>query len=318
MKNKLIVFLLLVLVAAVAADAAVIKVKVATANVRAKPDLMAPVVTRAAQGALFEVQGKTGSWFEISVVDNAGNIVTGYINADVVEEIGGGAPAQPAPRTSQPTPQPQPAAIQTGGSGYAAPAGAGGFVISAGVAMTNISFDTDTQKALDDGKVSKKMRFGFQFGVSYELPLAQNISIVPGMYFSTMGTKLSATVNNATVTDSMSFSTIIIPIDIKFSFGGPFLSAGPYFGYILSGKYIPQEGEETDLYKADEEGIVYYTRIHFGFQIGAGFEANMGNMGLFAKLGYQLGLSNILKITDTADKASYKHNAILFVFGVKI
>ncbi len=94
MRNKAVFVLILLLAAAVAADAAVVKVKTAVADVRSKPDRAAPVIARVSQGSMFEVASQTGAWFEVSVSDRTGKLLSGYISADAVEVIGGAsAPA---------------------------------------------------------------------------------------------------------------------------------------------------------------------------------------------------------------------------------
>lgn len=129
MKKRLFVICILLLIAAVAADAAVIKVKVSIANVRSKPDLAAAVVSRVSQGAMFEVVRKVGTWYEVSVADSAGKLVPGFLNADSVEEIGGAA----APARSS-APAARPAATRAGAAGMR-------FDFSLGGGLGNINGD---------------------------------------------------------------------------------------------------------------------------------------------------------------------------------
>jgi len=302
--------IVLLLAVAVIAEAAVIKVKVQTANVRQKPDVTSAVLSRVSMGAMFESSKKVGNFYEISVTDNSGNLVTGYISTDVCEEVGAAptAPVTPA-QVQRPQVAPKP------------PAGtkkAGGLFIGAGLAMTNFTYDADTKKFFDDYGITTKMKLGFQVGVGYELPLSQNIAIVPALFYSTMGQKLSATSDNTTFTDSYSWSSLIIPVDVKLSFNGPFVTAGPYLGYILTAKYVPQEGETTDMLAADPDGNVFVQRFHFGISIGAGIELDMSGMGLVVKAGYQLGLSKLNKAYDSTDTSSIKHSAITILAAIKL
>jgi hypothetical protein len=305
MKKRTILACVLLLVAVIAADAAVVKVKVATANVRAKPDLMAPVISRASQGALFEVQRKTGGWYEIQVVDNAGNIVTGYINQDVVEEVGGGAaPAKPA---LAPAPAAaQPAQVSTGYAPPPSAAAAGGFIFGAGPVFSNLAYDSETQKVLDDYGISKKMKLGFQVGASYEMPLGGGLSLMPGVYFSTGGTVFSA----EGTTSKVALSNIMIPVEIKLNLGeGPFIAAGPYAGFMIAAKSIDEAGKSEDLTDIN--------KVHFGLTLGAGYELKMGGNALVIKLAYQLGLSNLAKLAE-GETGSMKHNAIAVLIGLKL
>lgn len=105
MKKRIVFACLLLFAAALVADAAIIKVKVSLANVRSKPDIASPVITRVAQGAQFDSAKKLAGWYEISVADNSGKLVTGYISADLVEEIADAAVSKP-PAKSEPKTEP--------------------------------------------------------------------------------------------------------------------------------------------------------------------------------------------------------------------
>ena len=301
MKKTFAVALVLLLVAVIAVDAAVIKVKVATANVRAKPDLMAPVVSRVSQGALFEVQKKTGTWYEVSVVDNAGNIVTGYINADVVEEVGGGAPpAQTTqPRAAQPAataPSPAPS--------YSTAKAAGKFFLAAGPVLSNLAFSEDL------GDTKKSPRFGFAAGVGYEMPLSQNIALVPTVLFTTGGATFSAG------KDKIKYiaNALAVPVLVKISFDGPYVVVGPYLGLVMSPKVKVQfEGQpeaEEDIPTEDMNTFQY------GLVLGGGFEIPMGTNTFAIQIAYSLGLSKLNKPPAGATSTdTVKPNAIN-IFGI--
>jgi opacity protein-like surface antigen len=299
----LVCTIILLLAAAVVVEAAVIRVTVQTANVRQKADINSPILSRVSMGATFEATKKVGNFYEISIKDNAGNFVTAYISADVVEEVSTGAlPVQPTvPAQARPT--------QT--APYASRAAAGGIIVGVGAVLSNLTYDKDSQAILDQNNVSKKMRFGFQVGAGYEIPFSENFSIVPGIYYSTAGSKLEATFEGTTYTDTLSMSGIVIPIDLKLSFNGPFVAVGPYLGFILSAKDISSPGETTDV--LDE-----INKVHFGFSFGGGIELNMGSMTWVVKAAYQLGFTNLHKAEDASDTLSMKHNAIIILAGIKL
>jgi hypothetical protein len=106
MKKHIVFAFILLFASALVADAEIIKVKVSLANVRSKPDIASAVITRVAQGAQFDSAKKAGGWYEISVADASGKLVTGYISADLVEEIVGAAVPKPA---AKPEPRTEPA-----------------------------------------------------------------------------------------------------------------------------------------------------------------------------------------------------------------
>jgi hypothetical protein len=305
----LVCTIVLLLAAAVVAEAAVIRVKVQTANVRQKADINSPIVSRVSMGTTFEATKKVENFYEISIKDNAGNFVTAYISSDVVEEVGTGAqPVQP-PVAVQPTVPAQ--ARPTEAAPYGSRAPAGGIIVGVGAVLSNLTYDKDSQAMLDENNVSKKMRFGFQIGAGYEIPFSENFSIVPGIYYSTAGSKLDATFDGTTYKETLSMSGIVIPIDLKLSFNGPFIAAGPYLGLILSAKDISSPGETTDV--LDE-----INKFHFGLSFGGGIELNMSSMTLVFKAAYQLGFTNLHKAEDASDTASMKHNAIIILAGIKL
>ena len=305
----LVCAIVLLLALAVVADAAVIKVKVQTANVRQKPDVTSAVLSRVSMGAMFESSKKLGNFYEISVTDNSGNLVTGYLSTDVCEEVGAAPAAPTAPAQVQ---RPQVAPTPPAGTKKA-----GGFFIGAGLVMSNFTYDADTQKLLDDSKITKKMRMGFQVGGGYELPISENLAIVPAIFYSTMGHKMDYTYNNTTYTGTESWSSLFIPIDVKLSFNGPFVTVGPYLGYILSAKYISSQGDTEDMLNPSS-GTSSVKRLHFGISLGAGIDLDLSGMVLSVKAGYQLGLSNIYIPVNSSDKGSTKHNAITILAAIKL
>jgi hypothetical protein len=106
MKRNIIMVLIFVLVlggALLAREKTIIKVKVQTANVRSEPETSAPIVAKVAAGTLLEVAGKAGAWYEVTVNDQSGKEVTGYIHNTVVEVVGAGeaeAEAEVKPRAA--------------------------------------------------------------------------------------------------------------------------------------------------------------------------------------------------------------------------
>jgi len=310
----LVCAIVLLLAVAVIADAAVVKIKVQTANVRQKPDATSAVLSRVSMGAIFESSKKVGNFYEISVTDNSGNLVTGYISTDVCEEVGAAPTAPVAPVAPAQVQRPKPTPTPPAG-----PKRAGGVFIGAGLVMSNFTYDSTTQNNMDSGGAAKKMKLGFQVGVGYELPLSENLAIMAGLFYSTAGNKVNYTADNTAYTDKEDLGTLIIPIEVKLNFNGPFVSVGPYLGYLLSAKYYYAPSNETfDDLKADSDGYVYMKRLHFGLTFGAGIDLDLGGVGLMVKAGYQLGLSNLHNPSDSSDTFSMKHNAITILAAIKL
>jgi hypothetical protein len=294
MKKTLVSLFVVFLFFAFAAvsEAAVIKVKVQTANIRQQPDAQSAVISRATMGTMFEVVKKTGNWYEITTADATGKALTGYINADVVEEIGG-APSYAAP--SAPA--------------YAAPrasygASSGKFLIMFGPVLSNLSYSWDLSPA------TKSSRFGLAAGVGYEFPMGKDLSAMASLIFSTGGANYSYGTTKA----SDIANALAGLLQFKFSFNGPFVAAGPYLGLVLSPKWT------LDYNGTSSEGTYDTTNMNtlvFGLVLGGGYEMDFGNMRGFIWLSYNLGLSNLVKNTGTSTD-SIKPNSINIIFGIKL
>ena len=87
----LLVLLFVVTAGLLAQEVTVIKVKVQSANVRSEPDMNAAVVRQVKLGTLLESRQKVGDWFEVTITDERGTSMSGFINATVVDIVGGGA-----------------------------------------------------------------------------------------------------------------------------------------------------------------------------------------------------------------------------------
>jgi hypothetical protein len=91
LKKNIIMVLLFVVVLGgtlLAAEMTTAKVKVATANVRSKPDASAAIVAKVTMGTVLEVTGREGAWYEVNVNDPSGKKISGYISNTVVEVSG--------------------------------------------------------------------------------------------------------------------------------------------------------------------------------------------------------------------------------------
>jgi len=298
---RLVLAAALVLIVAAVADAAVIKVKVQIANIRSQPDAAAAVLTTATLGTMFEASRKVGNWWEIAATDAAGKSVTGYINADIVDEVGAAAepPTQPLPQL-----QPQPAAPQ----GYNAPPSYGGgssggkFLVMVGPVLSNLAISEDLGP-----DVTKGARFGFFGGIGYEFSLGPSVGLQLGAMFTTGGAKLKNGPDTMTYVEN----ALIVPVQLKISLSGPYLTAGAYVGTILSPKITFDIGGTTgeeDIASENQERLLY------GLLLGGGFEFDLGGVGAFIGASYNLGLNNLNKTGTT----TIKFNAINFIIGLKL
>jgi hypothetical protein len=266
MKKRIVFACLLVFAAALVADAAIIKVKVSLANVRSKPDLVSPVITRVAQGVQFESAKKVDGWYEISVADASGKLVPGYINAELVEEIVGAAvpkpPVQPEPRTepAKATP-PSPPAVQAPPQQPAAKPAAKparpGVMIFGSYGMTWPS-DSVLKQVYGNGAV---MGGELRFRVAGKVYL----SLAGG--YSSMTGKLTLTEESTKMT--------IIPVEAMVLF------------HFLDGSISPYAGAGgTACFYKESNVIGEASGSAFGFVGCAGVSVRLGMFGIDARARY--------------------------------
>lgn len=304
MKRNIIMVLLFVLVlggALLAKENTILKVKVQTANVRSEPDATAAVIAKVGVGTLLEVAGKDGAWYEVTVNDQFGKEVTGYIHNSVVEVIGEDeAPAQEKPRaaTRRETPKAR-AAKQFAG---------GGFKLMGGLSMDNVNL-SETLPA--DAKKTSKM--GFMGGLGYEgggmIAFELDLLYRPG------GTVLKATdpANKEKITISGTAITLPIMLKVRFLRGTtPYILAGGEVGYLLNQKIVVTAADGTT---TEEDTTDRVNRLVYGVVFGGGVELQAGGMNLLLEARYLLGLSNLIK--DPEPGAYMKPTALTFMLGVK-
>ena len=156
------------------------------------------------------------------------------------------------------------------------------FGIKGGVNFTNLYVDN-----VDD----TNMLTGFNAGVFVELPLAQDIAIVPEINFSRKGSEVQTSVLTQTYYSKFKLNYLEVPVLLKFNIVPNFnLHAGPYAAYLLDAKRetVDQNGNNvlTLNYNTDD-----FNKLDFGISAGLGFDFN--NFGIGAR--YNHGLSQIDK-----------------------
>ncbi len=359
MKRFPVVLLALLVVAAVglvAQEVTVIKVKVQSANVRSEPDMNAAVVKQVKLGTLLESRQKIGDWFEVTITDERGVSMSGFVNISVVEVVGGGAakpagqaggqqvevkkPAEGAPTiiVQQQVQQAQ-ANTQTnvqtqagmGDAGLGGHAG-GGFKILGGLGMANMSMtapDAESQQLLDKYKQSKSVfaggigltmgsRIGFEFDLMY---------LQKGVRFKgtdeSQGTPI-------TFDASMTFDMISVPILLRFNIlNSP---SAPALYALAGGEiaYIFQDGKMTYTYTANgqtQKGTEKIKKdnlnqVDYGVVVGGGIGVNLGGIQVFLEGRYHIGMANLEKNAagtelEGTENFKPKTSLLLFLAGFK-
>ncbi len=158
-----------------------------------------------------------------------------------------------------------------------------------GEAMNNL------QELIDfaDGYISTSNRTGFFAGANVSVPLTNNISIEPGLYYSQKGYALKGELNvkgleflGANAKAQLNTQYIDLPVLIKANLGGLELFGGPQLSYLAKADLRTTAGAL---------GFNLYDK-----KFDATGELNKWDAGLIGGIGYQL--SNGINIS-----ASYEH-----------
>jgi len=188
------------------------------------------------------------------------------------------------------------------------------FGIKAGMNFSNMLNKDNDFKYSEEYKT----RIGFNIGATMELPLSGPILFETGLIIDTKGYKRTIDGNNIQTKIRFNTTYLDIPLHIKyaFEFSGlkPYVAAGPYIGFGISGKIISKtvvsgiSSETSDAVNWGNDNGSDLKQLDGGFDFGAGLE--FGNIYLGAN--YSLGLANICPNPDNGQK----YNNRLFSISV--
>jgi hypothetical protein len=179
--------------------------------------------------------------------------------------------------------------------------------------LGGINFQNLNGKDAGGDKLENTLLIGFHAGVNAQIPVAPDFYFQPGLLFTTKGAK------DNTIKTKLSYLELPLNLVYKGSLGKGFvlLGFGPYLGYAIGGKLVPESGSSTDIefknvVEAGDLGT-FYKAFDAGANVFAGYE--MEN-GIFFQLDTQLGLLKInpedKRITD--DKTLIKNTG----FGLSV
>ncbi|CAN5757349.1 hypothetical protein BH11BAC3_BH11BAC3_11710 [soil metagenome] len=191
---------------------------------------------------------------------------------------------------------------------------------------------SDAKIKFEDGQnVAKKMRVLPGAGLLAQYAVNEKLSIRSGVNFLQHGITVKTAIPtsggnvpavNATAKSRLNY--LQLPVNILATFSSEkrqfFAGAGGYLNYGISGKtkvegeYISNGAtekfaEETDAFKNDADGNPGLKKADWG--IGALAGVRMSN-GLFANVGYQLGLSDI---SNSDNGGEYKSRGLQLTIG---
>ncbi len=155
------------------------------------------------------------------------------------------------------------------------------------------------------GDNNLEYRTGLLAGAAFEFGFNDLLALQPELLFMQKGAKNSADYSypgyEISAEAGIIFNYIEVPVSLKFKFGfgggnGLYLSTGPSFGFLMSGKTILKStvnGEtekETDSIDFDDNEL---NRIDLGLTIGTGVFFNAGLGVVFLDGRYVYGLADI-------------------------
>jgi hypothetical protein len=183
-------------------------------------------------------------------------------------------------------------------------------------------------KNAEDFDYKKKMRAMPGAGVVVQYAFNENFALRSGVNYQQNGVKLTATAAQEAIEMKIELANTLhyvqVPVNALFTVpvGGFkfYAGAGGYVNYGISGKtkstvtytLSPDEKEtikdKTNAFKKDEDGGANLKRTDFGASALAGIQLPGG---LFANVGYQLGLSNM----SSGEEGKYKNRSLQLSIG---
>jgi hypothetical protein len=189
--------------------------------------------------------------------------------------------------------------------------------IKGGLNLANI-----LAKSHDGTKIDEfKMKPGFHFGITAEIPVAETTSFETGLFLSTKGFKLDVKESSYSQKSNANLLYLDVPLLAKayFNVGDAKIygALGPYIGFGLSGKTKNEvtydgetESEEIDLkWGSGEDDDI--KPLDYGLMAGAGIDIKSIELGL----NYSYGLANLE--ANSEGESKMKNRVISISVGYK-
>lgn len=305
----------------------VLKVKVTVANARSEPDPNSMVVKQIQQGTLVEAKSKLGSWYEIVVTDETGNVVSAYIHENVVEVVGAPEPPPP-PQPTQP-PQRPPADLTPARISYG-PASRSGFKIIAGALSSKLKI---SEEPGFDPDQYMKSNIGIMIGAGYEMDMG-NLAIEIDAIYMQKGAKFEGTFKDddpfdpvdAAFEATSKIAEISFPILVKVRLmpgSTPYILGGAEVAYVTSSKidYSVTDNIGNQSQSGSEDAKEGTEDLDYGIVFGAGYELATGPIPIMVEFRYHYGLADIMGTSEQAEQVEsgdfVKTRAIVVMVGVK-
>lgn len=166
------------------------------------------------------------------------------------------------------------------------------------VSLNSLTTNFNYGKSNNTLQSYKKNYLGLQAGFSYQVGISSAFSIVPEIYFARKGGILKQNNPLTTGKSTVKLYSIELPLLARVHFDRLYLNAGPYTGYMLSGR-IKTEGsvsapEKSTRLRFGNSGDIF-KRWDFGVLAGAGYNFTTRKKILTLDARYGCGLINISK-----------------------
>jgi len=317
----------------------ILKIKVQLANVRSEPDMNAPVIKQLRSGTLLEASQKLGDWFEITVKDDQGKAIFGYISQSVVDIVSGAKPGEPAakaPERKEPVVEKEPV-IQKEPEKAEAPAAPrfgsargvlGGFKIMGGLVSANMTYNAKENKSVIDS--SNKPRGGFGGGLGYERG-GSLIGFEIDLLYLPKGALFKGDLSGITFDLKFSIDEVSVPILLKLNVLrnkvlNVYLLGGGEIAFILQSELVysvqisapPIDSLGTEDIKKNLKPLDY------GLVLGAGASLPLGGINVFIEGRYHMGMAELEEkpgdyetLVTGAEKFLSKSRLMVFMLGIK-
>jgi hypothetical protein len=152
----------------------------------------------------------------------------------------------------------------------------------------------------------KKSNTGFNFGVLVGIPISSNFVFQPEvMYSGNQGMEYKPTSTSET---NYTLNYVNIPLMLKYRSMGFYGEAGPYFGFLTSGK-VKQKTATTS---TEDDIKKFYEGTDMGVALGTGY---IMKSGLGFGVRYNLGIKNIYSNSALAEfKNRYWQVNLIYMF----
>ncbi len=170
---------------------------------------------------------------------------------------------------------------------------------------SNLNYGSSNSSVAD----YKKQVTGIQAGVSVQVALASNFSLLSEFYYMKKGGKLKA--NNPITTNETvyRFNTLELPVLARVHIGRVHLNAGPSIAYNLSGK--EKTGDHSKAISFNQTGNGF-RRFEAGIGMGGGYTFPIKQKLFVLDIRYNHGLTNI-----SYSKEIYNRSIVVSLIAMK-